>query len=271
MCTAHRCSRSARSASTRAPRPSTKSTSCSEGERSNLRASVEASLVRARSAQARGADSSVRSDGAVHTLALFGGEFVITAHAIYVLGSLRRPSTGCLIWQVPIFWLFTMLHQMMELFVAVTIGYTFRAQPFNVLFQQAREPTVCIASPPRSSAVVVASAALVLAGAAGGDRARRADVAVDHHHPAQARGAAAMSRPRPRRDASSAISSEPRRCSLVAASLRGGRTWSSTARRRRRWSCSTPATRRWQPTPRRRGRAARSARQPPPRDSNRSS
>ena len=53
-------------------------------------------------------------------------------------------------WQVPIFWLFTMLHQMMELFVAVTIGYTFRAQPFNVLFQQAREPTVCIASPPRS-------------------------------------------------------------------------------------------------------------------------
>ena len=75
-------------------------------------------------------------------------------------------------WQVPIFWLFTMLHQMMELFVAVTIGYTFRAQPFNVLFQQAREPTVSIASPPRSSAVVVASAALVLAGAAGGDRAR---------------------------------------------------------------------------------------------------
>ena len=46
----------------------------------------QASLVRACSAQARGADSSVRSDGAVHTLALFGGEFVITAHAIYLLG-----------------------------------------------------------------------------------------------------------------------------------------------------------------------------------------
>merc|ERR1719380_166509 len=40
---------------------------------------------------------------------------------------------------VPIFWLFTMLHQMMELFVAVTIGYTFRAQPFNVLFQQVQQ------------------------------------------------------------------------------------------------------------------------------------
>ena len=44
MCTAHRCSRSARSASTRAPRPSTRSTSCSEGERSNLYASVACEL-----------------------------------------------------------------------------------------------------------------------------------------------------------------------------------------------------------------------------------
>merc|ERR1719473_1835044 len=37
------------------------------------------------------------------------------------------------------FWLFVLLHQLMELFIAVGIGYTFRAQPFNVLFQQVQQ------------------------------------------------------------------------------------------------------------------------------------
>ena len=37
------------------------------------------------------------------------------------------------------FALFVLLHQLMELFIAVAIGFTFRAQPFNVLFQQVQQ------------------------------------------------------------------------------------------------------------------------------------
>jgi len=37
------------------------------------------------------------------------------------------------------YWLFVLLHQLMELVIAVGIGYTFRAQPFNVLFQQVQQ------------------------------------------------------------------------------------------------------------------------------------
>ena len=37
------------------------------------------------------------------------------------------------------FALFVLLHQLMELFIAVGIGYTFRAQPFNVHFQQIQQ------------------------------------------------------------------------------------------------------------------------------------
>lgn len=37
------------------------------------------------------------------------------------------------------FWLYVLLHQLMELGIAVGIGYTFRAQPFNVLFQQVQQ------------------------------------------------------------------------------------------------------------------------------------
>ena len=37
------------------------------------------------------------------------------------------------------FWLFVLLHQLMELFIAVGIGYTFRAQPLNVHFQQIQQ------------------------------------------------------------------------------------------------------------------------------------
>lgn len=171
-----RCSRFGASASTRAPRRSTRSTSCSDGEPART---LKPSRRRVRDG------CPVRRRLAVFVLIYVVAE--VTIHSIFaavraapaILGKCS-PHTGCLTWQVRVLWLFTMLHQIVEIFVAVTIGYTFRAQPFNVLFQQAREPTVCIASPPRSSAVVVASAALVLAGAAGGDRARRADAAVDY-------------------------------------------------------------------------------------------
>ena len=37
------------------------------------------------------------------------------------------------------FALFVLLHQLIELFIAVGIGYTFRAQPFNVHFQQIQQ------------------------------------------------------------------------------------------------------------------------------------
>merc|ERR1719321_888397 len=37
------------------------------------------------------------------------------------------------------YWLFILLHQLMELTIAVGIGSTFRAQPFNVLFQQVQQ------------------------------------------------------------------------------------------------------------------------------------
>eukprot|EP00316_Scyphosphaera_apsteinii_P020189 CAMPEP_0119313406 /NCGR_PEP_ID=MMETSP1333-20130426/28978_1 /TAXON_ID=418940 /ORGANISM="Scyphosphaera apsteinii, Strain RCC1455" /LENGTH=671 /DNA_ID=CAMNT_0007318237 /DNA_START=28 /DNA_END=2043 /DNA_ORIENTATION=- len=37
------------------------------------------------------------------------------------------------------YWLFVLLHQTMELVIAIGIGYTFRAQPFNVLFQQVQQ------------------------------------------------------------------------------------------------------------------------------------
>merc|ERR1719502_364663 len=38
-----------------------------------------------------------------------------------------------------LYWLFLACHQLMELVVAIIIGYTFRAQPFNVLFQQVQQ------------------------------------------------------------------------------------------------------------------------------------
>ena len=37
------------------------------------------------------------------------------------------------------YWLFLALHQSMELLVAVMIGYTFRSQPFNILFAQVQQ------------------------------------------------------------------------------------------------------------------------------------
>lgn len=37
------------------------------------------------------------------------------------------------------FWIFLSVHQAMELTVAISIGYTFRAQPFNILFTQVQE------------------------------------------------------------------------------------------------------------------------------------
>lgn len=37
------------------------------------------------------------------------------------------------------FWLFTLVHQLVELTIAFCIGYTFRAQPFNVLFTQVQQ------------------------------------------------------------------------------------------------------------------------------------
>ena len=37
------------------------------------------------------------------------------------------------------YWLFIALHQTMELVVAASIGLTFRAQPFNILFQQVQQ------------------------------------------------------------------------------------------------------------------------------------
>jgi hypothetical protein len=37
------------------------------------------------------------------------------------------------------FALFVLVHQLMELFIAVGIGFTFRAQPFNVHFQQIQQ------------------------------------------------------------------------------------------------------------------------------------
>ena len=37
------------------------------------------------------------------------------------------------------YWLFIALHQTMELIVAASIGLTFRAQPFNILFQQVQQ------------------------------------------------------------------------------------------------------------------------------------
>ena len=47
--------------------------------------------------------------------------------------SIHRVFTGQ---PTELYWLFVLLHQLMELVVAVGIGHTFRAQPFNVLFQQ---------------------------------------------------------------------------------------------------------------------------------------
>jgi len=37
------------------------------------------------------------------------------------------------------YWLFILLHQLMELTIAIGIGYTFRAQPFNILFHQVQQ------------------------------------------------------------------------------------------------------------------------------------
>jgi len=37
------------------------------------------------------------------------------------------------------YWLFILLHQLMELVIAIGIGWTFRAQPFNVMFQQVQQ------------------------------------------------------------------------------------------------------------------------------------
>merc|ERR1719379_2259147 len=37
------------------------------------------------------------------------------------------------------YWLFLALHQAMELIIATAIGFTFRAQPFNILFQQVQQ------------------------------------------------------------------------------------------------------------------------------------
>merc|ERR1719149_499398 len=37
------------------------------------------------------------------------------------------------------YWLFLTVHQLMELLIATSIGYAFRAQPFNILFQQVQQ------------------------------------------------------------------------------------------------------------------------------------
>merc|ERR1719399_1697652 len=37
------------------------------------------------------------------------------------------------------FWLFLAMHQLLELVIATSIGVTFRAQPFNILFQQVQQ------------------------------------------------------------------------------------------------------------------------------------
>lgn len=61
-------------------------------------------------------------------LKVFTAMYVVFETAVHSIFS----ATG-------VFWVFVLLHQLFELFIALSIGYTFRAQPFNVMFQQVQQ------------------------------------------------------------------------------------------------------------------------------------